>query len=401
MTRLALLVLGGIIDCLEAPVPIPAPSAEAIRYYHSGNILWLVATLWGLLLPATVFFTGFSACLRRWAGRLSRHWYPVLVIYVIALTVVLFAADLPLDYYADFWRPHAYGLSSQHIGKWLHDEAVGLGLSCLAGALLLWIPYLLLKRAPERWWFYSWLVGVPILFTVAVIEPIWIEPLFNDFGPMQDRALEAEVFTLAHRAGIDDASIFQVNKSVDTNELNAYVTGIGNTKRIVLWDTTIQATTPGELTAVVGHEMGHYVLGHVWQGLILGSVGLLAALWLAHRCARWTLRRFASRTGVGDASDVASLPMFLVIFGIISLLFQPAALAFSRHMEHEADRFGLDLTHDNHDCAMVFAKFVRHDLAYPSPGPLYVLWRSSHPSLADRIEFCNHYHPWAEGETPR
>ncbi len=102
MTRLALLVLGGIIDCLEAPVPIPAPSAEAIRYYHSGNILWLVATLWGLLLPATVFFTGFSACLRRWAGRLSRHWYPVLVIYVIALTVVLFAADLPLDYYADF-----------------------------------------------------------------------------------------------------------------------------------------------------------------------------------------------------------------------------------------------------------------------------------------------------------
>jgi len=385
----------------SARVRVPEPSALAVRYHESGNVLWAIATIWGLALPAMLFFTGVSARLRTWAVGIGRRWYFILVIYVTAFTLVLFAANLPLDFYADFWRPHAYGLSSQDVGKWLHDELIGLALSVIAAALLIWIPYLLLKVARERWWLYTWIISLPVLFAVSVIEPIWIEPLFNDFGRMKDPALEARVLALAHRAGIDDASIFQVNKSVDTNELNAYVTGIGSTKRIVLWDTLIKETTPAELSAVLGHEMGHYVLNHVWKGLLLAGAGLLAALWLVHRCVDWTLHRHKARSGVANASDIASLPLFMFIFGMVSFVFQPAALAYSRHLEHEADRFGLEITHDNHACATVFAKFVEHDLAYPSPGLLFVLWRSSHPPLAERIEFCNDYHPWLEGKPQR
>jgi len=179
------------------------------------------------------------------------------------------------------------------------------------------------------------------------------------------------------------------------------VTGIGGTKRIVLWDTIIKQATADELVMVMSHEMGHYVLGHVWRGLILGIFVLLLGLWLVHRFAGFLLHHFAARTGVSQLGDVASLPLLMLLFGLFIFLLSPVLLAYSRHQEHEADRFGLEITHDNHACATAFVTFVQHDLAYPSPGPLYVLWRSSHPTLAQRIGFCNDYHPWLEGRAGR
>jgi Zn-dependent protease with chaperone function len=215
---------------------------------------------------------------------------------------------------------------------------------------------------------------------------------------MQDKALETRILDLAHRAGIDGAHVYEVNKSVDTNELNAYATGIGDNKRIVLWDTIIKQFTPDELLMTMGHEMGHYVLNHVWKGIFFGSLVLLLGLYLLHRSAGWVLRRFSSRTGVTELSDVASLPLLILLFSVFLFMFQPVINAYSRHLEHEADRFGLEITHLNHACGMVFAKFAEHDLAYPTPGPLYVLWRSDHPPLGERIQFCNDYHPWTEGK---
>jgi len=382
----------------QAPVPIPVPSPESVRHYETGNILWIVSTLWGFFVPALILFTGLSAKLRDWAKRAGRYWYFTLVVYFVLFTLLVSLLDLPLDYYATFVRPHDYGLSSQLFGKWLQDELIGLALGLVVGALALWIPYLLLKKSPRRWWFYTWLASIPVMVFLAFVEPIWVEPLFNHFGPMQDKALEAQILDLAHRAGIDGAHVYEVNKSVDTNELNAYATGIGGTKRIVLWDTIIKQFTPDELLMVMGHEMGHYVLSHVWKGLAFFSALLLLGLWLVHRTAGWALRHFAGRTGVGELSDVASLPLLILLFSVFGFLFQPIGNAFSRHLEHEADRFGLEITHLNHACGTAFAKFVQHDLSYPTPGPLYVLWRSDHPSAAARIEFCNNYHPWTDGK---
>jgi Zn-dependent protease with chaperone function len=385
----------------QAPVPVPTPSPEAVRLYRSGNVLWIVSTLWGFLVPAAIWFSGFSARLRDWALRIGKYWYFVVVLYFVFFTLTAFAANVALDYYSDFVRPHAYGLSSQAFAKWLHDELVNLGIGLAAGAMFLWVPYLLLRHATRRWWLYTWLASIPVLLCISFIEPIWIEPLFNHFGPMQDKVLEARILELAHRAGIEGADVFEVDKSVDTNELNAYVTGIGDTKRIVLWDTIIKQSTPDELLLVMGHEMGHYALGHVWRGLILGIAILLLGLWLVHRCAQWILHRYAARTGVAELGDVASLPLLVTLFSVFTFLLTPALLAYSRHLEHEADRFGLEITHDNHDCATAFVKFVQHDLAYPTPGPLYVFWRMSHPPLAERIGFCNSYHPWLDGRAGR
>ena len=381
----------------EAPVPVPVPTPESVRHYQTGNILWIVSTLWGFFVPGLILFTGLSARLRDWAKRSGKYWYFTLVLYFVLFTLVTSLLDLPLEYYATFVRPHDYGLSSQLFGKWLQDELIGLVLGLAVGALVLWIPYLLLKKSPRRWWFYTWLASIPVMVFLAFVEPIWVEPLFNHFGPMQDKALETRILDLAHRAGIEGANVYEVNKSVDTNELNAYATGIGGTKRIVLWDTIIKQFTPDELLMVMGHEMGHYVLNHVWKGLAFFSALLLLGLWLVHRTAGWVLQRFAVRTGVRELSDVASMPLLILLFGVFAFLFQPAGNAFSRHLEHEADRFGLEITHLNHACGMAFTKFVQHDLSYPTPGPLYVLWRSDHPPAAARIEFCNNYHPWTEG----
>jgi Zn-dependent protease with chaperone function len=383
------------------PVPVPDPSALASRHYRSGIWLWIVSTLWAFALPALIFFSGFSAQLRNLALRVNRRWYFALVMYLGLLAGVWFLADLPLDFYSEYLRPHAYGLSSQTFGKWLKDACLGLALGILGAALIAWIPLLLVRRFPRRWWLYAWLAAIPIMVFISFIEPIWVEPLFNQFGPMQDKALEARILQLAARAGIDGTDVYEVNKSVDTNELNAYVTGIGRTKRIVLWDTALKQLSPEQIEVVMAHEMGHYVLLHVWKGLAAGSVSLLVALWIAHLSIEWLLPRFSRASGVRELSDIAALPLLVLVLSTVAWLLSPPLLAVSRHFEHEADRFALELTHDSHACAMLFVTYVQHDLSYPNPAPLVQFLRASHPSIAERIEFCNSYHPWLQGDAGR
>jgi STE24 endopeptidase len=383
------------------PVAVPDPSPEDIRHYQSGIALWIVSNIWAFVVPALIFFTGFSSRLRDTARRFARGWFASLLIYVVLFLLVVFLANLPLDYYSDFLRPHDYGLSSQAFAKWLQDEFVSLGLTLLGGALFLWIPFLLLQRAPKRWWLYTWFASIPIVVFIGFIEPVWIEPLFNDFGPVHDKALETRILKLAGRAGIEGANVYEVNKSVDTKQLNAYVTGIGSSKRIVLWDTTLKEFDPDEVALVMSHEMGHYALGHVWKGLIYECAGLFFGFWLVHVSVGWILRRCRARSRVDDPGDIASLPLFILLFSAAAFVLTPPLLAVSRHYEHEADRFALEMTHQNHGCAIVFVKFIEHDLSYPSPSRLMQFFRGSHPSAAERINFCNTYHPWLEGQEGR
>jgi STE24 endopeptidase len=384
-----------------APVSLPEPSLQATRRYHSGNVLWVIATLWGLVVPALIFFTGLSARVRDLARGRRRSGYPTLVIYVVVLTCIVFLANLPLDYYTDFVWVHDYGLSSQAFAKWFQDELINLVIDLIGGALFLWIPFLLLRRAPRRWWLYSWLASIPIMILIMFVRPIWIDPLFNQFAPLHDRAVEARITKLASRAGIQGAAIYEVNKSVDTNLLNAYVTGIGDTRRIVLWDTTLKALTPDEIGLFMSHEMGHYALSHAWKELAVESFALLVGLGFVHISSGWVLWRSGARTGVYERGDVASLPLLMLVFNVAFFVLTPPLLAVYRHFEREADRFALEMTHDNHNCGTLAVKYMKHDLAYPTPSPVAVFFRSSHPPLGERLEFCNTYHPWLEGREER
>lgn len=379
-------------------VPVPEPSELALRYYRSGNLLWAVNVLVGLVVPAVILFSGWSARLRDWARRVGRGWAGTVLVYVFLYVTLTGLITLPLAYYEGFVREHAYGLTHQTLSKWTSDTVTSWLVGCVVGGIVALIGYAIVRRSPRRWWLWTWLAALPLLILAFVVTPIWIAPLFNKFGPMEDKALEQRILAEARRAGIEDSRVYEVKKSVDTEKVNAYVSGFGNTKRIVLYDTIIKKLTPDELLFVLGHEMGHYVLRHVVL-LILSTwlvIGVL--LYLIHRISQALLRRWQGRLGFSSLADPASLPLFLLLGGALSLLLDPVQLAISRHLEHEADRFGLELTHDNHAAAMAFVKLQQNNLGVPYPGRLYTLWRASHPSLGERIEFSNNYRPWETGQ---
>jgi Zn-dependent protease with chaperone function len=381
-------------DTRAARVEVPEPTPQALSYYRSGNVLWVAGNVWDLLVPSVLLFAGFSARIRDWARRVGRKWFFTIALYFAAFSLIVFVVDLPLSYYAGFVRQHAYGLSNQTFDKWARDEVTGLFIGIVGGALFIWVPYLLLKKSPRRWWLYTAALAIPFIVLVSLIQPIWIDPLFNRFGPMNDKGLEADILSLADRAGIEGSRVYEVAKSEDTNAVNAYVAGFGATKRIVLWDTILSKLDRSQILVVMGHEMGHYVLGHIWKLILIFSVLIGAGLYAVHRTAGWLINRYHDRFGFTELSDIASLPLIIVLFGIASLVITPVALAVQRHFEHEADRFGLEITQDNYSAATAFVKLQQENLAIPRPGVLYKWWRASHPTLGDRIDFSNDYRPW-------
>jgi Zn-dependent protease with chaperone function len=233
-----------------------------------------------------------------------------------------------------------------------------------------------------------------------LIKPIWIDPLFNRFGPMKNQALEQKILALAARAEIEGSRVFEVQKSVDTKAVNAYVTGVFATKRIVLWDTLLAKLEEKEVLHVMGHEMGHYVKGHVPRSIVLSAVLTLIGLFLVDWCGRRLVTRYSDRLRFDSLSDVASVPLLLMLLEVAVLLLSPVALAYSRMQEHESDKFALELTHDNRAGALSFVKLQQENLSNPRPGPIFNLFRASHPSIGERIDFCNSYRPWLLGERP-
>ena len=386
---------------LQAQVTVPEPSRLALQYYRSGNVLWVVDVAAGLLIPAVILLSGFSSRIRSLAFRIGRRWLPAVLLYALFFVIIYSVLTAPLAYYEEFVRQHAYGLSNQTFAKWLNDELKGTAVSAVGLALVLWIPYLLLRRSPRRWWLYAGLTTAPIATFMLVISPIWIEPLFNHFDRMKDRVLEARILELASRARIPASRVYEVQKSVDTKTVNAYVTGIGSSKRIVLWDTTLEKLQPQEILFVMAHEMGHFVLHHTMAIIVGATLLMTGSLYLVHQLAGTLIARFSDSFGFDQLSDVASFPLLLWLGTLVSVITTPAVLAFSRHLEHEADRFALELTRDNHAGATTFVRLQEENLSIPRPGPIFTFWRASHPSLGDRVDFANTYRPWAESKPLR
>ena len=383
------------------PVQVPEPDAKALAYYRSGNWLWGVGQLWNLAVPLLLLATGLAARLRSLAARIAPHWLGTVVVFAALYRGIDWIAARPLAFYGSYLRPHAYGLSAQTLEKWLRDSTIRLGVSTLMAVVVAVGLYVCIRKFPGRWWLAATACLIPFVLFVMLIQPLWVAPLFNDFGPMQDPALEAKILALAERAGIEDSRVFEVNKSVDTHTVNAYVTGFLASKRIVLWDTLLARLDEPEVLFVMAHEMGHYVLNHVLQGVVLYSLLAGLGLYLVQRIAPLVIARWRERLGFAHVSDVAALPLLLLLLELGSFAILPVGLAVSRHMEHDADRFALELTQDGRAAALAFVKLQQTNLSNPRPGPLFVWWRGSHPTLGDRIDFANEYRPWERSEPLR
>jgi Zn-dependent protease with chaperone function len=354
-----------------AQVVVPEVSEAAMRYYNSGNILWIVNQAWSLIVPLLFLVWGFTGKLSEFAKRWGKKWYFAIVIYLVLYLTLSQILGFPLDYYAGYLRQHEYGLSTETLRHWFDNYGKSFLIGLIGAAAFVWIFYLILKKSPRRWWFYGSLVGMGIVFITSLIQPIWIDPLFNTFGPMKDKQLEEQILALASKAGIQGGRVFEVDKSQETKALNAYVIGFGSTKRIVLWDTTLKAMTPDEILFVVGHEMGHYVLNHMWWGMAYYTALSFAVFYLTYRSANFLMRKYQHRFGFNQLSNIASVPLFLLLIGIFMLLATPLSNWFSRHLEHEADRFGLEITQNNQAAGEAFIVLQHGNLANPRPGPLY------------------------------
>lgn len=382
----------------ETPVAVPRPTPLALQFERGGNWLWVVNQVWALAVPALILFSGASARLRDLSARLGRSWFLTIGVYVILYSAIVFVASLPLLYYQGYIRLHAYRLSEQTLGRWLGNAVKFELVSMATGFGFAWVPFWLLARSPRHWWLWTTLLTVPFLFGVVLLKPIWVDPLFNDFGRMRNQALERDILALARRSGIEGSRVFEVDKSRDTKSVNAYVTGVLGTKRIVLWDTLVDKLGEKELLFVMAHEMGHYALGHVVRSVLLSAFGILAGLFVVDRAGRLMIARYRGRFGFDRLSDVASVPLLLLLMELTSLVVIPAAFAYSRHQEHEADRFAIELTRSNRSGALAFGKLASENLSNPRPFPLLRPWRATHPSIGERIDFCNAYRPWTLGQ---
>ena len=385
----------------EPRVAVPAPTAKALQYYRSGGVLWTIFVVWGFFVPLLFLFTTLARRMRDFAWRVGRRWFFALLIFSTLYLLCSFVLDLPLMFYAGFVRQHAYGLSNQTAVKWWSDSLKELAVNLAVVPAVAWVPLLLIRKSPRWWWLWSSILTVPLIAVAILVTPVFFDPLFNDFHRMNDRALEAKILALADRAGIEGSRVFEVDKSVDTNTVNAYVTGFASTKRIVLWDTTLRKLNEREILAVLGHEMGHFVLGHVSQFIVFGGLSALLTLWFVDRAGQRILGRYNGRLGISELDDLAAIPLFIFLMTLASFVLTPALLAVSRHNEHEADRFGLEVTRDNYAAATSFVKLQYDNLSVPYPGPFYRFFRASHPSLGERIEFSNDYRPWDEGKPLR
>lgn len=323
------------------------------------------------------------------AGRSER--FARITLYVLILSILWSTIELPLSYYRGFVVEHYFELSVQSLGEWSAEYLKGNLIGYLLSVILVPLAYWGIRRRPRDWWLWIGAASVPLMIVLIVITPVYLDPLFNTYGPLEDEVLRERILTMAEEAGISGGHVFEVDMSEKTEKVNAYVTGLFGTKRIVLWDTILEKMTPDEIAFVMAHEMGHYVLNHVWKSIGLFTAVLLALLFLVSRTIGLCLRRWGDPMGVHEIDDIASLPLLLLMLSLLMFLIAPILNSYSRAHEHDADAFGLSITGDGATAATAFVKLANENLANPSPSPFIEFWLFTHPSLSDRIAFCRAY----------
>ena len=232
---------------------------------------------------------------------------------------------------------------------------------------------------------------IPVIIFITFISPMVLDPIFNKYTSIEDEKLGQEITELLHKADIKDANIYKVDKSKDTKTMNAYMTGIFHSKRIVLWDTTIDNLEEGEVLAITAHEIGHYLKGHIWKNIILGSLGTILILFLIYITSTWILALSRGSFGIREIHDIAMIPLFILVLNFYTFLGQPITNYVSRQMEKEADGYELYLTEDRESAVSAMEKLYKTSLGIPRSSRIYKTWYHTHPTLEERVKFYKTY----------
>lgn len=367
-------------------VPAVRVTPEMVRYSRTRYALYFVRSAADLLLLLLLLYSGLNARLAGWASRRGRGGFGRAALYYPAFAAMFALLSLPLSFYAGYLLPHAYGLSSQSVAAWGSDRLKGLGINAALGTPVVALLYWTLRRSPRAWWLGFWLASIPLIVFATLLAPLVVDPLFNRFQPLRDPALRDRILGLAARAGIERGRVFEVDASRRTRALNAYVSGLGGSARIVLWDTMLERLEEDEILSVMAHEMGHYVEGHVPLLTCASILGSFLVLLLTDRGARWLLRRCGPAWRVRELGELGSFPVLLLVVYALNFAGAPVEAAVSRTFEERADRFALRITGSGRAAASAFVKLSEGNLSHPSPPPFIVFWMFSHPPLQARID---------------
>lgn len=356
----------------------PEQLAKAAAY-TAGNH-WLL--LWGLVVSAIVTWIIVRAGLldrvaARFAGRgPNLRAFLVSAVFLLVSTLI----TLPWSLYEGWWRERGYGRTSQPLGDYLGQDAIGTALTVLIGALFLTGVYALIRRTGKRWWLWSGALTAAAASFLLLLSPILIEPLFNDYKPVPPGEVRDALVVMAKEAGVPPDRIFVYDGSRQSNNFTANVAGLGGSARIAISDVAFKGASLDEVKAVTGHEIGHYVLGHVWRGVIVVSVLAVVFFFLADRLYPRFARAFGSRAALADP---VGLPVLLFIVGVLGLFAQPVMNTLSRMDETESDMYSLKTVGLPDALASALVKTAEY--RDPRPGALQEILFYTHPSVERRV----------------
>lgn len=388
--------------------PPPEQYARAKAYSHAHYRHFFLNALYGFIVLLLVLRWRIAPGYRNLAERASSRRFVQLIIFTPLILLTIAILTVPSDIW-DQSLDRAFGLNVQSWRAWFGDWWLQQIIALVIGTVLAGILYAVIRRSPRRFWFYFWLASLPVLLLLLFLQPLVIDPLFYTFKPLAETqsTLVAEIQKVTHRGGMEIPAgrMLLMNASSKQTGLNAYVAGFGASKRVVVWDNTVSKATVPETLFVFGHEMGHYVLLHIPKEFAIISAILLVLLYLGYRLALWMLARWGERWGIRNMGDWASLPVLFLVISLLTFLSTPAFNAVSRHFEHEADRYGIEVIHGivanpNQVAAHYFEKSGEQNLYDPSPDWFIKAWFFDHPTRPERVHFAATYNPWSQGKEP-
>jgi len=361
----------------------PEVVQRANSYFEGGY--WL--TLWNFLIniPITWILLGRqrAARFRDWSYRVGKRPFIGDAIFGLGFWLASWVLAFPLTIYQGFFREHQYGMATQDFGAWFGEQLVGVLVASIVTIIAVPIVYKLIRRFGERWWLASAVFAIVFQVIALLVTPVWIDPLFNTYKPVEDPTIKQQVLALAHANGVPADNVYEFDASRQTTRVSANVSGIFGSAQVRLNDNLLRRTSVGEIRAVMGHELGHYVLNHQYKMLafvaILFTIGFAFMAWIV----RIGLRRWGERWALQGVGDVAALPLLAFGLSVFFFLATPVFNTLIRVQEIEADRFGLNLAREPLADAEVDLKLTEY--RKPDPGPIEEFIFFDHPSTRFRV----------------
>ncbi|MFP3122227.1 M48 family metallopeptidase [Ectobacillus funiculus] len=360
------------------------------EFSRTKYLLFFLATPFEWLVLFLILVLGISKRFEDSAKLITRLRVGQVAIYFFYLSLVTTVLALPFKWMG-YQVSKSYGISTQTLASWFKDIVidfwVNFGIMLLVVATLMW----LIQKSEKRWWFHAWALSVPFTIFLTFIQPVVLDPLYNDFQPLQNQELKQKILSLASEADIPADNVYEVNMSEKTKSLNAYVTGIGSNSRIVLWDTTLKQLSENEILFIMAHEMAHYVKKHIYWAVASSIAISFVGLYLIHRILQFIIAKWGGVLNIRTLASLSVLPLFFLVSSVLSFAVSPAENYVSRMEERVSDQYAMEMTEDKKAAVETFQDLSKTSLSQVNPPGLVKLFLYTHPTMLERITYLEEY----------